>query len=685
MQVNSFNISRVFSHGGNIHYILPHFQREYIWDKENWKTLLADVYHICEPEAIKQEFEHFLGSLVVISDGMRDGTTPVFKLVDGQQRLITVSLMLCAISRIMEKEDDGKKRTMAQKIKALLVNQFGDDRTQFKIWPTKKYDDRAVYQAIMRGEEPPQKTKSRIVAAYKYIQKELDHKLANKELDSEQLFSAITTRLNVVFINLERTERPYEIFESLNVKGKPLTQPDMVRNYIAMRLPEAEQEKIFDTYWSEIERLLDERKSVGRTKLGELTGFLRHYLSMDTSTLPNQDSVYVRFRDRAEKNFQDQTGFIEEMARLKRFAAYYNHLLRPNTETCEAISRQLKRLNILEVSSAYPFLLRMYEAEYQNEINQQAFLAGLQMIENYIVRRYLTKATPGYLNRMFPTLWRELDTTQWDQSLRRTLVSKNYPTDDRVKFAVQHQEIYDKLTHTHKKIYLILETLNRHLSRGTGGYTELDDAPTIEHIMPQTLSEPWKKDLGDDWERTYREHLHTLGNLTLVTREWNATLSNAPYIDKKKRLENHALRLNRDYFFASIDAWNQEAILARAEFLAQNILDCWPQLADIPLTRTRTKPQAIIIFEETIKVKSWRDVAYQTAEAIALKTDDFSQIAAEMPYYFSREKVRYASRQLSNGWWWVDVNLSTNGIKNFCHRLLAVAEIPEEKWRVEEA
>ncbi len=679
MQVNSFNISRVFSHGGNIHYILPHFQREYVWDKENWKTLLADVYHICEPEAIKQEFEHFLGSLVVISDGMRDGTTPVFKLVDGQQRLMTVSLMLCAISRIMEREDE----KMAQKIKALLVNQFGDDRTQFKIWPTKKYDDQAVYQAIMRGEEPPQKTKSRIVAAYKYIYKELDLKLANKELDSEQLFSAITTRLNVVFINLERTERPYEIFESLNVKGKPLTQPDMVRNYIAMRLPEAEQEEIFDTYWSEIERLLDERKSMRRSGMGELTGFLRHYLTMSTGTLPRQGSVYAQFRDRAEKIFPDQPDFIAEMARLKRFAAYYDHLLRPNTETNEAISRQLERLKILEVP-AYPFLLRMYEAEYQGEINQQEFLAGLEMLENYIVRRYLTHEATNNTSLMFSTLWRELETAQWDQSLRKTLVSKNYPPDDRVKYAVQHREIYDKGSRTRQKIHLILETINRHLSKDTGGYTELDDAPTIEHIMPQTLRDDWKKDLGYDWERTYRDYLHTLGNLTLVTQEWNAALSNAPYVDKKKLLENHALRLNSDYFSASSDAWNQGAILARAEFLAQNILDCWPVLGDIPLTRTSTKPQAVIIFEETFKVNSWRDVAHRTAEQVASVTDDFSKVAAEMPRFFSRKKFKRASRQVANEWW-VDLDLSADRVKNFCHRLLAVAEIPEEEWRVEEA
>ena len=250
MQVNSFNISRVFSHGGNILYLLPHFQREYTWDKDNWKTLLADIYNICDPDAVDQKAEHFLGSLVIINDGTRDGIITALKLVDGQQRLITISLILSALYHLTEKNN----QQLALNIKSLLVNQYASGPTQFKIRPTKKYDDRAVYQAIITAETLPSSTRSKIPAAYNYIYKELDYKLSKKELDPSQLFLALTNRLYVVVIDLDSKERPYEIFESLNTKGKPLTQPDMVRNYIAMRLPEDKQEAIFDQSWSKDRR-----------------------------------------------------------------------------------------------------------------------------------------------------------------------------------------------------------------------------------------------------------------------------------------------------------------------------------------------------------------------------------------------------------------------------------------------
>lgn len=680
MQVNNFNIARVFSNGGNIIYFLPHFQREYAWDKENWKTLLEDVYNICAPTTTQQKTDHFLGSLVVINDGNRDGIIPAFKLVDGQQRLTTISLMLNALHDLIK--DDHPN--IATNIRPLLINQHATGPSYFKIWPTKKYDDRDSYTALVNGGSMPDNTESKIPEAYSFFHKELGYKLKKQELDPAQLFIAITNQLYVVFIDLDNRERPYEIFESLNAKGKPLTQPDLVRNYIAMRLPETQQEAVFDQYWSKIEEILREERSVGRSRLGELTGFLRHYLAMQTGTLPSQNSVYVRFRDRMEKEFADHDQFVTEIARLKRFAEYYNRLLRPETEPDKDVAAKLFRLNILEVTTAYPFLMSIYDAWDQSDISRDEFLTGLNDLENYIARRYLTNEPTNYLNKMFPTLWRDVDQTQFTTSLRRLFVNRNYPGDSKVKIAILTQEMYDKRIQTRQKINLVLDTINRHLSKGSGGYTQLDANPTIEHIMPQTLSSAWKEALGQEWQDTYRDYLHTFGNLTLVTQEWNSSLSNAPFPDKKQKLENHALKLNSDYFSKYIEKWNKNAIQARAEFLAQNILAIWPALGESPVpTSGATKPQAVIILGETYPVNSWRDVTYQTAEIVSQIADDFTAIAEELPSYFSHQKFKHASRQLSNGWW-VYVNLSGDSTKNLCQRLLSLANIPTEDWELEE-
>jgi uncharacterized protein with ParB-like and HNH nuclease domain len=680
MQVNNFNIARVFSNGGNIFYFLPHFQREYAWDKENWKSLLEDIYNICATTTNQQKTDHFLGSLVVINDGNRDGIIPAFKLVDGQQRLTTISLMLCALHELVKNE----RPEIATNIRPLLINQYATGSSYFKIWPTKKYGDRDSYSALIHNGSIIDDSKSRIPDAYSFFHKELGHKLRKHEIDPAHLFIAITNQLYVVFIDLDNRERPYEIFESLNAKGKPLTQPDLVRNYVAMRLPETTQEVVFDKYWSKIEELLREERSVGRSRLGEITGFLRHYLAIRAGALPSQNSVYIRFRDRMEKAFPEHDQFVAEISQLKRFAEYYNKLLRPEAESDEIIANRLTRLNILEVTTAYPFLMSMYDAWDNGSISREQFLTGLKDLENYIVRRYLTNEPTNYLNKMFPTLWRDIDHTQFTVSLRQLLVNRNYPSDSKVKIAVLTHEMYDKRIQSRQKVNLVLDSINRHLSKGSGGYTQLDANPTIEHIMPQTPGRAWKESLGLEWQDTYRDYLHTLGNLTLVTQEWNSSLSNSPFPDKKKKLENHALKLNSDYFSKYIPQWNKNTIQARAEFLAQQISEIWPALGEPPVPSNGTvRPQAVIILGETHPVNSWRDVAHKTAEVISHVTDDFDAIAEELPNYFSHTKFKHASRELSNGWW-LYVNLSGDSTKSLCQRLLALANIPEEDWELEE-
>jgi len=522
MKADSLNMVKVFSSGGDVHYVLPHFQREYAWEKPEWQTLMKDIFSVYEIYDEEQPPEHFMGSLVVINDGTQAGTVPVFRLVDGQQRMVTISLLLCALERLLD--GDEAHANLCRKLRRMLVNQDEIGNLHYKLLPTLKYGDRASYCAIIRGGEPPEGVESKIPEAFAYLTTQLGNRFKSDGIDPNRLFNVLMTSLQVVFINLDHNERPYEIFESLNYKGKSLTQADLVRNYIAMKLPPERQEPVFTELWSPIEEMLLEKRTVGRSRLGELTAFLRHYFAYLSGVLVNQEHVYSRFRDRGE--VMSVAEFEQELTTLKRFAGYYDRLLRPQHEPNEDVRQQLERLNVLESATGYPFLLFMYDEWQQDHVSREEFLAGLRLIEAYMVRRFLNRDSTNYLNKMFPTLVKDVDVTDFAASLRQALGTRNEPSDARLRQAAEMISIYKRDSYTRQKLALVFDTINRHLSAGSGAYTVLSDDPTIEHIMPQTPTEAWKRHLGDNWQQDY-DLLHTLGNLTVVTQDWNSQLSNA--------------------------------------------------------------------------------------------------------------------------------------------------------------
>jgi hypothetical protein len=580
MKSDSLRIGKLFQNGGDIHYELPLFQREYTWEKAQWQALLQDALAIHDemastgdPDSGKlPELEHFLGSVVVINDGSRNGTVPAFQVVDGQQRLTSMSLLLCSLASVLDKSQANLQR----KIRRLLVNDDEPDDVKYKLLPTTKYGDRSAYMAVINGDEAIPATASRIPLAYEFFRKELAQRIASGAVIPDRLFQVLTQAFQVVFIDLNRDESPYRIFESLNAKGKPLSQADLVRNYIAMRLSPKGQEQVFDKHWSYIEDHLQERRSVGRSRLGELTAFLRHYLAMRTGVLCTEEHVYARFRDRAEREFVSEADFADEITNLRRFASYYEKFLRPETEASSKAKQVLRDLNILEASTVFPFLLAAYEAHETALITAAQWHEMLQVLENYLLRRYLADESSNFLNKVFPGLWASLDQADPVASLKSTLAAKNYPSDSRLRQRLSNRTLYDASALTRSRTTLVLEHVNRHLSAGTGGHTVLSGSATIEHILPQTPDDDWTDVLGPDKNRILDEVLHTLGNLTLVTQDWNSALSNKGFAIKRAKLANHALKLNSDYFGRDIDEWDESAIRDRANFLFDKIIEIWP-------------------------------------------------------------------------------------------------------------
>jgi hypothetical protein len=548
--------------------------------------------------------------------------------------------------------------------------------------PTLKYGDRASYCALIDGIAVPDGVESKIPAAYTFLHKELAARMRGNGFDPHRLFNVLMTSLQVVYINLDQRERPYEIFESLNYKGKSLTQADLVRNYIAMKLPSQRQEPVFIELWSPIEEMLLEKRTVGRSRFGELTGFLRHYFALLSGVLISEEHVYSRFRDRGEQLSVDE--FEAELQQLKQYAVYYDRLLRPVHEPDTDIRNQLQRLNILEISTGYPFLMWLYNKWQQAAITREQLLIGLTLLERYMVRRFLNRDSTNYLNKMFPALIKEVKTDDFVRSLAAALGGKREPSDVRLRRSAETVNIYRKDVYTRQKLNLIFQTINRRLSVGSGAFTQLDADPTIEHIMPQTLSAAWKQELGANWEQDYDLLLHTLGNLTPVTQAWNSQLSNSIYATKRAQLAQHGLRLNADYFGDDAPTrWNGDAIRARAQWLMGYITAIWTQLGETT-AGGEERPKTLMIGGETFPVDSWRDVIRQTADFVAEWTgNEFEEkVVMEMSGYFKRDPFKSKSYQLANGWW-VYVNLNSDTIKKMCLTLLDVAEIPEEEFEVE--
>lgn len=681
MKADSLQMVKVFSSGGDIHYVLPHFQREYAWGESEWKTLLTDIFSIYEIYQDEQPPEHFMGSLVVINDGTQAGTVPVFRLVDGQQRLTSISLVLCALERLLDGNET--HAGLKKKVRKMLLNEDESGHLHYKLLPTLKYGDRGCYCAIVTGEQPPAGVESKIPEAYRYLTAQLDGRLKGGSIDPNRLFTVLMNSLQVVFINLNQSERPYEIFESLNYKGKSLTQADLVRNYIAMKLPPDRQEPVFTELWSPIEDMLLEKRTVGRSRLGELTAFLRHYFALLSGVLVNEEHVYSRFRDRGQA--MSVTDFERELHTVKRFAGYYDRLLRPTREPDKEVRQQLERLAILESATAFPFLLYMYDEWEQARLHREEFLAGLRLIETYMVRRFLNRDLTSYINRMFPTLIKDVKERgeiDFTKALRKALGSRNEPSDVRLRQSAETLNLYggDKLTR--QKLALIFEGINRRLSEGSGAYTVLSDDPTIEHIMPQTLTDAWKHDLGETWQQDYAL-LHTLGNLTVVTQEWNSQLSNGSYASKHPKLAGHGLMLNQVYFRDYAPShWNSDAIRKRAQWLIGKTTEIWPQLSDTG-TYVEEKAKAVIILGDVYPVYSWRDVLRRSAEfAVQWCNEKFEdQVVAKRPSYFSREATADGWYLLQNGWR-VYVNLSADAIKQLSASIIEAAGIPQEEFDV---
>ncbi len=565
MQVAEVNFNGVISPAGT-QFVIPNWQRLYSWEEKEWNDLWEDLVNLYEKVSQGQSVEHFLGPIVVKTLEEKVGEITKRMVIDGQQRLTTL-LVVCAILRNMAME--AKNEKLAKEIEGtILFNEYAkkpEDRPKLRVTEA----DRKALSSIIDGESDSKLDPgSQLSRAYWFFKHRLQ---ADQEKYSIEGLLDLIRKLKIVTINLGEQDNPNRIFETLNFRGKELGQVDLIRNYFMMGLGGGSMaDKAYQSLWYPMQEGLGSNTV---ERIDNLEDFLRHYAVMNKQSFVRADRVYAEIRERL-KYAGDQEMF-SELETITEYAGYYARLLFPNyREASPRIRTGIERLNSLDVGITYPFLLKVYRCYESHLISEQDVCDILTTIESYFIRRSVQGLPTNSLNRLFASLC-SLPNSNLLGSLQTALVARMpwqaqyWPTDDEFREAIVNKSIY-----WNSGCRLILETLEQSF----GHPEHLDfEALTIEHIMPETLSEEWKHHLGSNWEQVFNKYVHNLANLTLIAGEKNSALSNELLSTKKEKWYKHSnVELTKEVV-KRWDSWTETEILERSHLIANRAVKIWPR------------------------------------------------------------------------------------------------------------
>lgn len=530
--------------------LIPLFQRPYTWKQSNWQSLWDDLMVQYD---LGDSGTHFMGAIVSVPALSVPVGVSKYLIIDGQQRLTTISLILCALRDCLDEQSAARIQEV------YLTNRFREPEDTLKFVPTQA--DRDVYRAIALDQQIP-KTDNLMVKAYHFF-KELLHKGTDADGEIVLPTKVLTTLehcLQVVMINLGSDDDPYLIFESLNFKGEPLTQADLVRNYILMRFRHSistggEQEIVYSKYWKPLEKALSEN----------LTEFLRHYIMKDGDDI-KQGGIYAAVKTKL-KSMESSKAVETEVSSMQRFGEFYATILCLKPEPNNAIRDRLENIQILKVTTSYPLLLRFFDARQSGQLSDVELEQCLRLIESYIVRRSVCAVPTNTLNKLFIQWAKNFPEASHTQWLHDVMTSgsggRRFPKDVEFGEAFLNHSQYRR--GTTRFILCRLEKSYAHKEN-----VDLSTA-TIEHILPQSLSPVWKKELGENSEEIHATLIDTFGDLTLTA--YNSELGNLPFSEKKGKLENTHIELNR--WILQQNNWRAEEIKERAAKLLIKAKQIW--------------------------------------------------------------------------------------------------------------
>lgn len=566
-------------------FVIPIYQRTYSWTERECKQLWDDILRTGRNDKLTA---HFVGSIVYIEKGLSNLTSQEPMLViDGQQRLTTVTLILAALARALDQLEESKREPVdgfsPRKVRNYyLLNPEEEGERHYKLLLSQT--DKESLIALVGGSAQPKEPSLRVTENFALF----ESLIAGCKGDLTALCKGLA-KLVVVDIALNRDQdNPQLIFESMNSTGRELSQADLIRNFILMGLEPQLQTQFYSQFWRPME------VDFGQEAYGtHFDPFMRHYLTVKTGEIPRQDEVYEAFKGHARSPAAAKSGVEALVKDIRDFARYFCAMAL-GAETDPDLRLAFHDLRELKVDVAYPFLLELYHDYTTATLPKSEFVAAVRLVEAYVFRRAICAIPTNSLNKTFATFTKALKKDRYLESIKAHLLGlpsyRRFPSDDEFKRDLQIRDLYNFRSRSY--------WLRRLENYGRKERVPVDEY-TIEHILPQNenLSAAWQAALGQEWARIKETWLHTLGNLTLTG--YNSEYSDRPFKDKRDMaggFRESPLRLNQG--LGQLEQWDEDAITTRAKRLAEMAAGVWeaPILPADILEAYREKKAAVGIY-----------------------------------------------------------------------------------------
>jgi hypothetical protein len=606
MDADKHTVKELFQQ--DIRYIIPTFQRPYVWKQElQWEPLWDDVRNVAEryaealeeigdnpAEAEQAAGTHFLGAIVLQQIPTPTAEIDRRDVIDGQQRMITLQILLDAAQEVIEKQGHRKE---AKQLRKLVLNDedFAEGDERFKLWPTS--GDQDAFRAAMTNDQDTYGFEnSLVVQAHEFFSLQVHEWLHSMDVDKRDqrahaLNTALIGLLELVVIDLKTGDDAYVIFETLNARGTPLLASDLVKNFVLQKASSDghDPDDVYTRYWKGLE---DDwwRQDVrqGRIVRPRIDVFLNYWLIARRQDEVPSHKVFPLFREYVDGS---RTSIVKTVSDIQHVGNTYRHL--DDFEPTSPEGTFLYRWNTVQAGVVTPLLLQVFSAS-EEQLSRDRRVRCLRALESFLVRRAICRMTTKDYNRLFLELIARLEGKLHiaDEIIinylgEQTAESRLWPKDDRLQNALLDLPLYRLLTRG--RLRMVLEALEEALRTGKAEEPYVPRGKlTIEHVLPQSWRENWPLEIVEDPEEHHRRVMrrerlkHTVGNLTLVTGKLNPALSNGPWEKKQEGLQDHStLHLNKFL----LKEWGgapfaEPEIEKRGAGLAQLACKVWPVLSN---------------------------------------------------------------------------------------------------------
>lgn len=540
----------------NTQFTIPVYQRNYNWVEQHCKVLFNDII---EAAVNEQVLSHFLGSIVYIHEGVYSTSTREFSIIDGQQRLTTINLLLCALYTKAKELNHMDVANMVYN--RYLIDPYMSKKEQSKLVPVG--DNYVIYHKLLNYEVD------------EVLQHYPDHNMTlnyiyfkNKIKDISDIDKVLIGIEKLIYVDtaLEKgKDDPQRIFESLNSTGLDLSQGDLIRNYILMNLDRENQQYIYENYWTVLE---ENTKIYKSSKIYYcISEFIRDYLTLKFGKIPNQSKVFNEFKEKYIFNsFEDLKQIMQDIV---KYSDIYAKLLNPMNESDKDLRKQFSYLKSLDQSVINPFILGVYYDYLSSVINKSTLIEVFELVQSYLLRRYICNEKTNTLNKIFMNLYGKIKVDHYYESIEEALVRTSFPDDKQLKIDLKLKPVYKD---REKLMYIFDRIENTNHPEFFNIYQE---NITIEHIFPQKPSIVWEKCLSEAEFDKMLELKDTISNLTLTGS--NSSLGNKSFIEKRdmpvKGFKDSKLSLNS--WICEQEEWNLEKLESRFDLLYQSIITIW--------------------------------------------------------------------------------------------------------------